>query len=160
MAERKTATRISYWDTNFVLPSATLAYYKIAWSRCKFPDSMSEDGPFTQFFMREGTALDMRDPKLIIYQRDWGRPLHHQRDWWQETRHHLHTRSALEVMRDRISDPRKKLRWVETPGEREAALLHEEESSTVYVKHFMGEKDFAVFVRRPEDAFPHGHAIP
>jgi glycosyltransferase involved in cell wall biosynthesis len=145
VADRKIATRISYWDTGYVLPGATMAYHRGAWESCPFPDTMAEDGPFSGFFLKRGTAIDMRDPKLIIYMRGHGRAAHHVHDWWQETRHRLHTKSAQEIMLDRIKNPHHRLRWVEAPVDREAALAHEEESSTVYVRHMMGEHDFEWF---------------
>lgn len=144
VAERKIATRISLWDRNYMLPGCTLAYYKESWKSHPFPDQMSEDGPFTGFFLGRGTALDMRDPKLIVYFRLQGRSAHHVLDWWEESRHRMHAKSALEIMRDRIQNPQLRMRGPETDVAREAALAHEEESSTVYVRSLMGA-DFDLF---------------
>lgn len=151
VAEKRVAHRVSFWSTNYLLAGCTMAYFRSAWQSHPFPDQMSEDGAFSQFFFGQKTAYDMRDPKLLVYLRTHGRATHHRADWWQETRHRTHTRSALEVMQDRIKNPNQPFRFIETPTEREAALAHEEEAATVYVKYLMGQEHFELFCRPPSD---------
>jgi glycosyltransferase involved in cell wall biosynthesis len=146
VSSKKMATRSSYWDTAYLLAGATMAYYRSAWKVCPFPDERCEDGPFSGAFQKRGTLLDMRDPDLIIYMRDHGREAHHVLDWWQETRHRVHARSALEIVRDRLQNPHQRLRFVQTAPDRELAMAHEEKASTVYVKYLMGD-DFEEFCK-------------
>jgi hypothetical protein len=143
-AKTATASRISYWDSLHCLPGATLAYWRSAWQRHPFEQVRSEDGPFTQFFGRQGTCFDMHDPKLLVYMRHEAH-LPEQRDWWRETRSQERKISAAEKMRRRIENPSRPLQLQEADTPRDVALAHENEAATVYVKWLMGEKDFTEF---------------
>lgn len=139
-----TACRISYWDSQYCLPGATLAYWRSAWQRHPFEAVRSEDGPFTAFFGSQGTCFDMHDPKLLVYMRHEAH-MPEQRDWWRETRNQERRISATEMMRRRIENPGRKMALQEAETPRDIALAHEDEAATVYVKWLMGEKDFAEF---------------
>jgi len=71
--QRQIASRISWWDIAHRYPGATLAYWRAAWRAHPFPDVTHEDGPFVTRFVELGTALDMCDPKLLVYIRCHGR---------------------------------------------------------------------------------------
>ena len=145
-APTQTANRLSYWGSLHCLPGASLAYWRSSWVRHPFTTGMAEDGPFTSYFGSQGTCFDMHDPKLLVYMRHEDHAPE-QRDWWQETKSAERRLSAREIMRRRIEHPGRKLPLVEDETPRDVALAHEQEVSTVYVRHLMGAIDFDWFCR-------------
>jgi len=143
---RAVASRISWWDATHGYVGASFAFWRSSWRQHPFPDGLMEDGVFSAHFHRRGTALDMRDPKLIVYIRSHGRHLpRFGGDWWRETRDRVEERrTALHTYQDRIRHPNRPLAMSYAETDRDLAIAHEEEAATVYVRWLMGS-DFALF---------------